>query len=358
MRILLAALTVCSCIVTFDVHAAQPCTARSDPAAPGANYSEEVGVVEDVISLERDGYQFRSYVVGWHGSRVLVSDPLVQTALVEGATLHFIAIRTKLPSGKLLLDFVSTERRDRPATPRTEPPLRHSVDGSSVTASGTIEDILSAQDGGYRFIGYVVRYNGQRVALVDHDLQEAAHALGDEISFVEVRTAISQQGLMGFQMLPHGSRAASNTGLGDRTESESGVVTEVLSAENDGYRYRAYVVQWHEGELLLPDQSARTDYRVGDTLSFTARHLQAPRWLVLSTSSLRPPPEPPQISRPARLDRSLQKPHRPLSTKSCLGTSMEIATVLISWIGTDTVWGSPTSSLLRISWSGSTSRCR
>lgn len=121
-----------------------------------------------------------------------------------------------------------------------------------------------------------MRYKGQRVALVDHDPQEAAHALGDEIGFLEMRTVISQRELMGFQMLSNGSRAASNTGLGDRTESESGVVTEVLSAEIDGYRYRAYVVQWHEDELLLPDQSASTDYRVGDTLSFTARHLRAP----------------------------------------------------------------------------------
>ena len=279
MKILLAALLSCSCLVTPDVWAAQPCPDSPVPASQSQNrssYSSEVGVVEDIIALEQDGYRFRAYVANWHGSRVLVSDPLAQTTLAEGDNLHFIAVRTKLANGQLLLDFVSTERPNRSSTPPSAPPpLPSSTDASSSTANGSIENVLSAQDGGYHFLGYVVRYLGRRIALVDRS-QGVPHAIGDEISFLEMRTEIPQQRLMGFQMLSTRSVAAFNAGTPDRTVSESGVVTEVLSAQIDGYRYRAYVVQRHDAELLLPDESVNTDYRVGDTVSFTARHLQAP----------------------------------------------------------------------------------
>jgi hypothetical protein len=233
----------------------------------------EVGVVEDIISMEQDGYRFRAYVVSWHGSRVLVSDPLAQTTLGEGDNLHYIAIRTKLPNGQLLLDFVSTERADHTLPPSTAPPPLPNMDVSSSTASGAIEDVLSAQDGGYRFTGYVVRYQGQRIALVDRS-QQAPRTIGDEIRFMEMRSNISRRRLTGFQMLSTSSVAAANAGRAGRTVSTNGVVTEVLSAQIDGYRYLAYVVQWHEAELLLPDESASTDYRVGDTVPFTARYLQ------------------------------------------------------------------------------------
>ena len=277
MRIILAALLSSSCLVTADAWAAQPCPASSVPALrtqPLSSYSVEVGVVEDVIALEQDGYQFRAYVVSWHGSRVLVSDPLAQTMLGEGDRLHYIAIHTSLPNGQLLLDFVSTERSNT-LMPRTGPPPLPSMDVSSSTASGVIEDVLSARDGGYRFISYVVRYQGQRIALMERS-QGTPRIRGDEIRFVEMRTTMPQRRLVGFRILSTSPIAASSAARIDRAVSESGVVAQVLSAQSDGYLYRAYVVEWHDTELLLPDETGSTDYRVGDALPFTARHLQVP----------------------------------------------------------------------------------
>ncbi len=286
MKIIWVALLACSCAVMCDVSAAQPCTAEPgcDRGGSSSSFSREVGVVEDVIALREDGYQFRAYVVGWQGSRVLVSDPLAQSDRAEGDNLQFLAMRLDV-NGKRMLAFTTDERASsspasttRPAPPA--PPARlaqpGSVRDSSVTASGVVEDVLSAQDGAYRFVGYIVRYQNRRIALVDH-LLGPPHAIGDEIGFLAMRAALSQRHLLGFEMLP-GSAGVANSGTtrAERGAPESGIVTDVLSAQVDGYRYHAYVVQWHDGALLVPDDSANTDYRVGDTLSFMARRLQLP----------------------------------------------------------------------------------
>lgn len=278
MKSLFVALLACACAVVLDSPAAQQCTAdsgctaRPDNSAP---YSVEVGVVEDVISLEDAGYRFRAYIVGWQGSRVLVSDPLAQTDRRIGDNLQFLAMRINVGARHLLAFTTAEHQARRP----TLPAALHQTSNTRISTlerRGVIEEVLRAHVGAYQFVGYIVRDGDKRIALVDPSLGRT-HVIGEEISFLSTRTATARRQLAGFEMIHGGAAAAySGTILTAHLATQSGVVTDVLSAQVNGYQYRAYVVQWHDNRLLLAGSSAGTDYRVGDTLPFVAHHLKLP----------------------------------------------------------------------------------
>lgn len=48
--------------------------------------------------------------------------------------------------------------------------------------------------------------------------------------------------------------------------TETVVVDEVLSANDNGYRSNAYVVAWNNSRVAVEDTLARTSYRVGDRI--------------------------------------------------------------------------------------------
>ena len=51
------------------------------------------------------------------------------------------------------------------------------------------------------------------------------------------------------------------------------VIEEVISAVDDGYRFRAYVVRWHGARVLVSDPPSESNGAVGDTIHFmVTRH--------------------------------------------------------------------------------------
>ncbi len=45
-------------------------------------------------------------------------------------------------------------------------------------------------------------------------------------------------------------------------------VTQVIAAEDDGYRFRAYVVDWNGGPVVVSDPLCRSDFEKGDKIQF------------------------------------------------------------------------------------------
>jgi hypothetical protein len=143
-----------------------------EPQAPAAQVqtprpapTRETAVVEEVVSAVDAGYRFRAFVVRWHGARVLVSDPLAESQGDVGDSIRFIVSRHDL-NGLRHLSFLSVDNdadRHRKATQVETPDS--SVKSETPTATATIEEVLSAEDDGYRFNAYLATWRGTRIAV-------------------------------------------------------------------------------------------------------------------------------------------------------------------------------------------------
>jgi|GEM_PF-727266 hypothetical protein len=66
-------------------------------------------------------------------------------------------------------------------------------------------------------------------------------------------------------------------GLGKQmTETLQGKILKVYSAENDGAKFRAYVVMWKNQEIIVSDAFGTTDKKQGDMITFTAYQAEMP----------------------------------------------------------------------------------
>ena len=61
------------------------------PEGTQSSFETEEATVLKVYSAEKEGHRFVAYVVKWHGSEVIVSDPLAQSEHEVGDTIRFIA---------------------------------------------------------------------------------------------------------------------------------------------------------------------------------------------------------------------------------------------------------------------------
>lgn len=250
----------------------QPCVANA-PVAPAP--TEESAVVEAAVTGEQDGYRYRAYIADWRGYRILLRDPLQRTDFPAGSNVNLLIMRHEI-AGRRILDFdVLDSGSDRGRSSAKQAPMKPApMNASSVEQSGLVEDVLSAQQDGFRFRAYVVDLQGQRVPVFD-TLSLSDHAIGEQIDVLGVRLNTGHGALAVFQVRPdaHAVARLRPPGSTVSVSRESGTIDEVLAAQSGGYRYRAYVVQWHGTRVVVPDQSSQTDYEAGDTLTFLARRV-------------------------------------------------------------------------------------
>lgn len=71
------------------------------------------------------------------------------------------------------------------------------------------------------------------------------------------------------KMLPAGMKAS--------METIEGKVLKVYTAEENGARFRAYVVQWKGVEVIVSDTLGTTSNKEGDTITFMAQRIEMPR---------------------------------------------------------------------------------
>jgi hypothetical protein len=248
-------------------------TSPATEAPARSSFTKERAVVEDVLASVQDGYRSRAYIVTWHGSRVLVSDPLAQSSQSSGDSIDFIASRNEV-TGKRLLTFISTE----PEPHRTAGvPGASSLEDSAATETGVVEEVLSSQDNGFQFTGYVVRAHDQQIAVSD-PLALSHHAVGEQIDYLTLRMASTAGLLLAFQVQLSAAERGSNSKslCGSQSSLETGVVDQVLYTNASGYEYRAYVIEWRDSHVVIDDPAAATNYQPGDSVSFWASRLALP----------------------------------------------------------------------------------
>jgi hypothetical protein len=49
---------------------------------------------------------------------------------------------------------------------------------------------------------------------------------------------------------------------------EDGIVTDVLRAEDDGYKYILYIVMWRGSKVGVEDDLSTTNFKIGDRINF------------------------------------------------------------------------------------------
>jgi len=254
--------------------------AESKTATPALQ--AETASVEEVLAIQDDGYHARSYVVRWHGNRVLLVDPLASTQLAVGATVSFDVMRHEA-GGKRLLSFVIMRNQDchcddGPQRPKTAPINKDAmpVSGSVDFRTGLVEEVLGAEDGGYRAIGYIVQSKDARVAVAD-PIAQSHYGIGDSISFLAMRTKLKGLSLMAFTAMPTPSASPSVAPAAKLvTAPQSGVITEVLRTSDADYNYRAYIVEALGTRVVVEDPSDASPHQIGEQLAFVSRRIENP----------------------------------------------------------------------------------
>jgi hypothetical protein len=265
--------------------AAQQAAINQDPPAVAKSASPApqtaTASVEEVLAAEDDGYRVSTYVVRWHGNRVLLVDRLAATHLAVGDDVSFLVMRHEVGGNRLLSFALSNQdcrcedRRQRPKTPPVDkdpPPVSSGADFKT----GIVEEVLSAEDGGYRTVGYIVQSKGTRIAVAD-PIAQSHHGIGDSISFLAVRTKLNGLSLLAFTAMP---APAATPGVAPAaklvTVAQSGVIAEVLKTGDADYNYRAYVVEALGARVVVEDSSDASPHQIGEQLAFVSRRIENP----------------------------------------------------------------------------------
>ena len=307
-----------ACIVVWDSSAARGnaagTPAPSELQAPTTPRISQTATIEEVMATDEDGYRARSYVVRWHGARVLVTDPLSRTHLHIGESISFIAARHEV-AGQRILSFVLDGRQACRCDDKSPKPGVPAVEAASAEMkTGLVEEVLSAEQDGYRFVAYIVQSHGSRLAVAD-PIARTHSAVGDSISFMANRIKLNGTGIASFMIMPAGAanesrpdsvaapyatRAPSATQTPSTTSSmETGVIDEILTTSVDGYGYTAYVVRSMGSRVVVDDTADAKPHSVGDEISLVVRRLAvAPGQgvLIIAASESRDVPEAMQMS--------------------------------------------------------------
>jgi hypothetical protein len=259
-------------LTTSIVARAQPVDSSPAPSAAsqGAqpSFNAESAVIEEVIEALDEGYRFNAYVVRWHGIRVLVSDPAGQGHLAVGDTLHFVAARADVVT-RPILTFVSTEHD----AGRGNQAALSAAPSTVQSETGTVEEVLQAQENGYRFTAYIVRWHGKRVAVIDAQ-SSPPHAVGDPIDLVVMRSSTMGRQILGFLEPPAHLEPAAL-----RSTQDTGIVEEVLSGRVEGDVYTEFIVRWHGSQVAVsaapagPSSGATPGIGAGIPLTITRAKL-------------------------------------------------------------------------------------
>jgi hypothetical protein len=149
------------------------------------------------------------------------------------------------------------------------PPINHE--------SGTIDEVLTAEDGGYRMRGYVVNWRSARIFVSGAPAEPRQP--GASLDLTVYRSGINGQRSLRFAVTQLGDDAsvAQDEGRNSQVSITSGTakVEDVLTAESDGYRFIAYLVSWHDHRVAVVDPLLHTPHAVGDQIDFRVFHTGA-----------------------------------------------------------------------------------
>ena len=136
--------------------------------------------------------------------------------------------------------------------------------------SGTISDVLTADDGGYRMRGYIVTWRGSRVFVAGQAADP--RPVGASLDFTVFRSSVHGQRGLRFAV----SQAGDDTSVAEDESRNAHVsitagtskVEDVLAVDNEGYSFVAYLVSWHDKRVAVVDPSLHPPKAVGDQIDF------------------------------------------------------------------------------------------
>jgi hypothetical protein len=160
--------------------------------SPPVNH--EVGRVEEVLTAADDGYRLRVYVLTWRSMRVVVAGSLEESH-VPGDNLDVVVYRSEI-NGHKALRFESNSTSSNENVAADE-----SSNSSALITQGTgrIEDSISADSDGYRFVGYFVTWHDKRVFVVDPQ-SAPTRTPGETINFRVLRSGIGANKRLSFSL--------------------------------------------------------------------------------------------------------------------------------------------------------------
>jgi hypothetical protein len=253
---------------TFNGTGNEASTAKPSPQTLSAS-------VEEVVASEDAGFRAIAYVVRWHGTRVLVVDPLAKSHLSVGDNLNFIASQHDV-SDKRILSLILTGPACKCDDKSGKPAAAQNGNAAAKTAVGLVEEVLSTQEDGYRFVAYIVQAQGSRIAVSD-PLAQSHHVVGENISFLALSNSAAGSPVMTFLAMPSAEGPAQAQHQAALTKSEhSGVIEEVLRTNDGGFGYTAYILNSLGGRIVVGDVPAALPHRVGDQISFVAQRIDSP----------------------------------------------------------------------------------
>ncbi len=292
-------LVIAACaILPVHVYAQQsPATLGPANAASAGKSSPNVqsAAVEEIVASEDDGYRAIAYVVRWHGTRVLVEDPLAKSRLSVGDSLNFIASPHDV-AGNRLLSFVFTGpacKCDR--TSRNTAVTQGGTSGAK-SAIGLVEEVLTAEEDGHRFVAYIVQAQGARIAVLD-PLAQSNHVVGENISYLAIRNNVTGNRIMAFLAVPPSDNATQAKQAAVPVQAEqTGYIEEVLATSVDGFGYTAYIVKLLDARVVIDDVPGAIPHRVGEQIGFVTRRIPSPN--SAAPGILRFEPRAPQADKP------------------------------------------------------------
>jgi hypothetical protein len=183
-------MSLCS-ILSLGANAQVPETQRSALSPP---LNHESGRVEEVIAAADDGYRFRGYVLTWRSMRIVVAG-VPDESHVPGDNLNVIVYRSDV-NGHKVLRFESNSS----ASNENGVDVDSTASRASITlGTARIEDTVSAESDGYRFVGYFVTWHNQRVFVVDPQ-PAPTRATGETINFRVLRTGLGASQRLSFSL--------------------------------------------------------------------------------------------------------------------------------------------------------------
>jgi hypothetical protein len=142
------------------------------------------------------------------------------------------------------------------------PPINHE--------SGTIDEVLTAEDGGYRMRAYVVTWRGSRVLVLGSPADPRQS--GATVDFTVYRSNLNGKRGLRFEVSQPGDDAtvAQDESRNAEVSITAGTakVEDVLAVDNDGYSFVAYLVSWHDKRVAVVDPFLHTPKAVGEQIDF------------------------------------------------------------------------------------------
>ena len=298
--LIIAACAILPASLNAQQVAATPGTGSAASAAKSSP-SVQSAAVEEIVASEDDGYRAIAYVVRWHGTRVLVEDPLAKSRLSVGDNLNFIASPHDV-AGNRLLSFVYTGPGCKCDGTSRNPAVTQGGTSGAKSAVGLVEEVLTAEEDGHRFVAYIVQAQGARIAVSD-PFPQSNHVVGENISYLAIRNNVAGNRIMAFLAVPPDNATQAKQAAVPAPAEQTGYIEEVLATSVDGFGYTAYVVKLLDARVVVDDVPGAIPHRVGEQIGFVTRRIPSPN--SSEPGILRFEPRAPEADKPVDVDMSM-----------------------------------------------------